>query len=79
MGLLKSVFITVLVFLSNLAGKNSLISISMNNQEFKARPQIVNFNGDDPAFFPSVLKQVNAVPVATIPIIHAQNCFFLMV
>ena len=79
MGLLKSVFITVLVFLSNLTSKNSLISISTNNQEFKVRPQIANFNGDDPAFFPSVLKQVNAVAVATIPIIHEQNFLFLMV
>ena len=56
MGLLKSVFITVLVFLSNLTSKNSLISISMNNHECKARPQIVNVNGDDPAFFSFSIK-----------------------
>ena len=52
--------------------------ISMNNQECKVRPQIVNVNGNDPVFFLLVLKQVNAVVVATISIIHVQNCVFLM-
>ena len=55
-----------------------LICISMNNQECKVRPQIVNINGNDPVFFLLVLKQVNAVVVATISIIHSQNCVFLM-
>ena len=50
----------------------------MNNQECKVRPQIVNVNGNDPVFFLLVLKQVNAVVVATISIIHRQNCVFLM-
>ena len=50
----------------------------MNNQECKVRPQIVNVNGDDPVFFLLVLKQVNAVVVVTISIIHAQNCVLLM-
>ena len=30
--------------------------ISMNNQECKIRPQIVNLNGDDPMFFPFSIK-----------------------
>ena len=50
----------------------------MNNQECKVRPQIVNVNGDDPVFFLLVLKQVNAVVVATISIMHTQNCVLLM-
>ena len=50
----------------------------MNNQECKVRPQIVNVNGDDPVFFLLVLKQVNAVVVVTISMIHMQNCVFLM-
>ena len=50
----------------------------MNNQECKVRRQIVNVNGGHPVFFFLVLKQVNAVVVATISIIHAQNCVFLM-
>ena len=28
----------------------------MNNQECKIRPQIVNFNGDDPVFLPFSIK-----------------------
>ena len=50
----------------------------MNNQECRVRLQIVNVNGDDPVFFSLVLKQVNAVAVATISTIHAQNCVLLM-
>ena len=30
--------------------------MSMNNQECKVRPQIVNVNGDDPVFFPYSVK-----------------------
>ena len=33
-----------------------LSCISMNNQECKVRPQIVNVNGDDPVFFPFSIK-----------------------
>ena len=29
----------------------------MNNQECKARPQIVNVNGDEPVFFPFSIKR----------------------
>ena len=28
----------------------------MNNQECKVRPQIINLNGDEPAFFPFSIK-----------------------
>ena len=71
-------FFTGLAFLSVLTSVNSLSCISMNNQECKVRPQIVNFNGNDPVLFPLILKQVNAVVVVTIPIIYMQNCVFLM-
>ena len=37
-------------------GINSLSFISMNNQKWKLRPQIVNVNGDDPVFFPYSIK-----------------------
>ena len=61
-----------------LTSVNLLSCISMSNQKCKVRPQIVNINGDDPVFFSLVLKQVNAAIVATISIIHMQNCVFLM-
>ena len=49
----------------------------MNNQECRIRPQIVDINSKE-SFFPLVLKQVNAAVVATISIIHMQNCVFLI-
>ena len=55
MGLLKSVF-SGLAFLSTLTSVNLLSCISMNNQECKVRPQIVNVNEDDPVFFPFGVK-----------------------
>ena len=76
-GFTKRCFFTGLVFLSTLTSVNSLSFISMTNQECKVRPQIVIFNGDNPIFFPLVLKQVNAVVVVTMQIIFMQNCVFL--
>ena len=54
--LLKGVSFTGLVFLSTLTSINLLSCISMNNQECKVRPHIVNAKGDDPAFFPYSVK-----------------------
>ena len=50
-GLIKKVFFTGLVFLSTLTSVNLLSCISMNNQECRVRPQIVNLNRDKPVFF----------------------------
>ena len=75
-GFIKRCFFTGLEFLSTLTDVHSLSCISINNQECKTRPQIVNVNGEDAVFL--VLKQVNSVVVATISIIHMQNCVFLM-
>ena len=73
--LIKQCFFTGLAFLTSV---NSLSCVSMNNQECKVRPKIVNVNGDDPVFFLIALKQVNAAVVAIISIIHSQNCVFLI-
>ena len=56
LGFIKMCFFTGLVFLSTLTSINLLSCISMNNQECKVRPQIVNVNGDDPVFFPFSIK-----------------------
>ena len=50
---IKQCFFTGLAFLTSV---NSLRCISMNNQERKVRPQIINVNGDDPVFFPYNVK-----------------------
>ena len=47
---------TGLAFLSSLTSLNLLSCISMNNQECKVRPQIVNLNRDEPVFFPFSIK-----------------------
>ena len=48
----KKVFFIGLTILSDFTNANSLSCISMNNQECKTRPQVINVNGDEPAFFP---------------------------
>ena len=45
-----------LTVLSSFTSVNSLSRISMNNQEWKVRPKIVNFNSDGPVFFPFSIK-----------------------
>ena len=49
-GFVKKVFFIGLTILSRLTNANLLICISMNNQECKTRPQVVNVNGDEPVF-----------------------------
>ena len=77
LGFIKMCFFTRLVFLSTLTSINLLSCISMNNQECRIRPQIVNINSKEP-FFPLVLRQLNAAVVETVSIIHMQNCAFLI-
>ena len=46
-------FFIGLTILSDFTNSNSPLScISMNNQECKTRPQVINVNGDEPVFFP---------------------------
>ena len=80
---IKKCFFTGLAFLSTLTQIHLLNAvplscISMNNQEYKVRPQVINVNGMILFFFLLVLKQVNAVVVSTISIIRIQNCVFLI-
>ena len=51
-GFVKKLFFVVLTVLSGFTKANSLSFISMNNEECKARPQVVNVNGDEPVIFP---------------------------
>ena len=44
----------------------SLSCISMNNEECKARPEIINVNSDEPEFYSFSIKKVNAAEVAVI-------------
>ena len=77
-GFIKRCFFIRLAFLSVLTSLHLLSCISMNNQECRIRPQIVNVNSEEPAFSLLISKQVNAVVVVTISIIHMQNCALLI-
>ena len=48
----KRVFFIGLTILSNFTNVNSLSCMSMNNQEFTARPEIVNVNSNNAIFYP---------------------------
>ena len=77
-GFIKRCFFTGLAFLSTLTSINLLNCISMKNQGCKVRPQIVCVSIEGSIFFSLVLKQTNAVVVATISVIHTQSSVFLM-
>ena len=54
--LIKKAFFAGLTILSSFRSINSLSCISMNNQECKVRPEIVNINSNDAGFFPFSIK-----------------------
>ena len=49
----KKVFFIELTILSDFTNADSPLScVSMNNQECKTIPQVINVNGDEPVLFP---------------------------
>ena len=70
-GFIKKVFVVAMTFFAwNVLNTNPLKCISMNNQNCRVRPQIVDFNNDEPVFFPFTIK--------TISMIYMQKCAFVM-
>ena len=56
-GFVKKVFIPAVAFFSsNVLSVNSLKCVSMNNQECKARPKIIDANYNEPVFYPFSIK-----------------------
>ena len=53
---IKKVFFVRLTVLSGLTNVNSLSCISLKNQAFKVRPEIVNVNSNEPIFYPFIIK-----------------------
>ena len=76
-GLIKKMLLIVLSCV-NLLSTTLLSSVLMNSQECKVGPEIINVNSNEPVFYPFSLKQVNAVVVVTISMIHIQRFVFLM-
>ena len=54
--MVKKLFFVGLTILSSFTNANSLSCVSINNQECKTRPQVINVNGDEPVFFPFSIK-----------------------
>ena len=53
----KQIFVSAIMFFGcNLSNMNSLKCVSINNQECKVRPGIVNVNSNEPVFFPFSFK-----------------------
>ena len=52
----KKMFFIGLTILSGFTSVNSLSYISMNNQPCKTRPEIININSNNPAFYPISIK-----------------------
>ena len=52
---IKTIFLTGLSVLPSLTCTTSLSFISMNNQECKVRPEIINVNVNEPVFYPLIL------------------------
>ena len=78
-GFVKRIFVSAMMFFGcNLSSVNPLECVSMNNQECKVRPEIINVNSKGPVFcFLLALEQVNAVVFVIIPMTRMQNCVFL--
>ena len=75
----KQIFVSAIIFFGcSLSGVNPLECVSINNQECKVRPEIVNVNSNEPIFYPLILEQVNALVVVIMSMIPMQNRVFLM-
>ena len=70
---IKKIFLKGLTFLSSLESITLLSSISMNNQACKVRPEIINLNSNELAFYLLVLKQVNVRATVTISMMLMQK------
>ena len=55
-GFIKKIFLTGLAFLSSLESTTPLRCISMINQAYKVRPEIIKVNSNEPVFHPFSIK-----------------------
>ena len=56
-GFVKQIFVSAMVFFGcNISSVNSLKCVSINNQECKVRPEIININSNEPLFYPYSIK-----------------------
>ena len=56
-GFVKQIFVSAMLFFGcNISSVNSLKCVSVNNQECKTRPEIININSNEPTFYPYSIK-----------------------
>ena len=53
---IRKIFYIGSLFLSSLVSTTPLNCISMKNQEYKVRPEIININSNNPIFYPFSIK-----------------------
>ena len=53
---IKKIFISTITFFGSLSSVNPLECVSMNNQECKVGPEIINVNSNEPLFYPFSIK-----------------------
>ena len=59
-GFVKRIFLSPMMFFSfNLSSVNLLECVSMNNQEYKVRLEIVNINSNEPIYYPFSIRTSN--------------------
>ena len=56
LGFVKRIFFSTMFFGCNLSSVNPLECVSMNNEECKVRPEIVNVNSEEPVFYHFSIK-----------------------
>ena len=53
---IKKIFISTMTFFGSLSSVNPLECVSVKNEEFKVRPEIVHVNSKEPVFFTFSIK-----------------------
>ena len=78
-GFIKTYFFTSMTFFGcNVLNVNPLKYVSINNQKWKIRLQIININSNEPSFYPYSIEKIHVVVVAITLMIHMQNYVFLI-
>ena len=79
-GFVKQIFISARCFFGcDLLNVNSLKCVSMNNQECKVIPKIVNINGDEPVLFSVSVKTSGSSGSCNNISDPYANCLLLMI
>ena len=75
---IKKCFFKAMTFINfNLSNVNSLECVSMNNQEWKIRTEIINLNTNEPMFYPYSIKKISTKAVVIQSVILMLKYVFL--